>query len=63
MISYGQNLAWDEGYVHVDGCASSDQALWWAARMTRLPARKLRNVLTDDQRERLLKIAHGKLFN
>jgi len=63
MVSYGQTLACDCGRVSVSGCASPDEALWRAAHLTRLPALKLRKVLTPDQRERLLKIARQKLFN
>lgn len=61
MTTYGQTLVHDGGQVTVSGHPDPDGALWTAARMLRVPVKKLRKILSEDQRARLLKIARSKI--
>lgn len=63
LIGYGQRFEWSNGSVAVEGCESADVALWRASHMLyrSVPPRRLRRIMTPDQRRDLKRIARQKL--
>ena len=66
LIGYAQRFEWDNGcMVLAEGFATADGALWRAARMLyhSVTPRKMRRVMSKDQRARLIEVARRKLGN